>query len=417
MKKLPVILAVWIAAASCTQAQQPQSTGSVKVITWEASDVTNTSALLSGRYSGVSSEVRDHGFFWGTSESSMTEQLGLNSSAEQTADFTATLSSLEPGTTYYVKAYVTVWDSAAGKFVDVEGTVKSFTTAGGDTPSPGPGDKPQTVSGLPYLSCYEMPAITGLKDNTKPSGSGSDNSGPWWNHETANSRQMIISHAYQDAGRMKRNWTALYDGDNQAPLWTAFVMHDGEYPDRGVGRGSWHKDPAVPDSWQSCFASGNYHRGHLVASNYRQGSKSTDNYQVFYYTNQTLQEQNGFNGSIWNSLEGAVKKATPSGRDTDTLYVVVGLLYEYERIMDGKPAPSHFYKLLMKCGFNADGTMKSAKGVAYLMENVAHSTSDYDNSKYRTSIDAMEERTGFNFFANVPAELQDAAESSSKPIW
>lgn len=422
--------AVSVLLSACTQAQQSQSNLSVKVVTWEASHVTNTSALLSGRYVEATSEVRDHGFYWGTSESAMNGQLGLDSSTEQTANFEATLSSLEPGTTYYFKAYVTVWDSAAGKFVDVEGRVQTFTTSGGDTPGPGPEpepdpnpdpdpdpdpDQPQTTTGLPYLSCYEMPAITGLKDTSKPSGSGSDSSGPWWNYETTNSKQMIISHAFRDGGRMKRNWTALFDGDKQAPLWSAFAMHDDEYPDRGVGRGSWHKDPAVPDSWQSCFASGNYHRGHLVASNYRQGSKSTDNYQVFYYTNQALQEQNGFNGSIWNALETAVKKAAPSGRDT--LYVVVGLLYETQRIMDGKAAPSHFYKLLMKCGFNADGSMKSAKGVAYLMENDVHDSSNYDSAQYRTTIDAIEERTGFDFYANIPKNLQDAAEKTSQPIW
>ena len=34
-----------------------------------------------------------------------------------------------------------------------------------------------------------------------------------------------------------------------------------------------------------------------------------------------------------------------------------------------------------------------------------------------TTIDAIEERSGFDFYVNVPKELQDAAESSSKSIW
>lgn len=71
----------------------------------------------------------------------------------------------------------------------------------------------------------------------------------------------------------------------------------------------------------------------------------------------------------------------------------------------------------MKCSFDSSGNMTAAKGCAYLFENVSHSTSEYDNAKYRTTIDAIEERSGFDFFTNVPKELQDAAESSSKPIW
>lgn len=195
-------------------------------------------------------------------------------------------------------------------------------------------------------------------------------------------------------------------------------MHDEISPRTGsIGRGSWHKDPALPDDWQSCFASGNYHRGHLVANAYRQGNTNARN-QTFYYTNQALQEQNGFNGAIWENLESKVRSVAPLSGSRDTLYVVVGLLYEgTPRIMDGKPAPSHFYKLLMKCSFNDNGSMSTAKGIAYLMVNDVHSGTDYDNAAYRTTIDAIEQRTGFDFFTNVPKELQDAAENSSAPIW
>ena len=104
---------------------------------------------------------------------------------------------------------------------------------------------------------------------------------------------------------------------------------------------------------------------------------------------------------------------------------MVGLLYE-----DGVslpnfgslPCPSHFYKLLMKCSFDTSGAMTAAKGCAYLFENVAHSGNDYDaesggKPKYRTSIDAIEQRTGWNFFVNVPQGLQDDAEKTSSPIW
>ena len=35
----------------------------------------------------------------------------------------------------------------------------------------------------------------------------------------------------------------------------------------------------------------------------------------------------------------------------------------------------------------------------------------------RTTIDAIEERTGFNFFANVPSSLQDAAEKQTTALW
>ena len=281
----------------------------------------------------------------------------------------------------------------------------------------------QSTQSLGYLSCYEMPAMN-LVSTTEATESGEDNSGPWWRYDTPEEKLVVITHAFKDGSKQIRNWSALYDGNKKAPIWSAFVMQTDVYQDNNVGRGSWHLDKAVPNDWQhtTIYQSGTekYHRGHLVASNYRQAYSSKDNYQTFYYTNQALQEQDKFNGAIWQSLESRVVSAAPSGRDT--LYVVVGLLFEGDPRKNASAAdladytaPSHYYKLLMKCGFNTDGSMKSAAGVAYLMENVAHNNNNYDN--YATSIDAIEERTGFDFFANVPAELQEAAEKTSAPIW
>ena len=345
-------------------------------------------------------------------EISMTEQLGLNSSSDQTADFSATISSLEPGKTYFFKAYVTVMDSASGNYVDIEGGVQSFTTTGGEEELPQ--DNPQPVSGLQYLGGYEIPAIS-LKNTDACSGSGPERSGgtKWYNYQTTNSNQMVVTHTYKYNGKIYRNWTALIDKEKKAPLWDAFVMHSSAYPDNSAGRSnSWKEDPGIPSSWQSCFSSSGYSRGHLVASNYRQTCDDANN-QTFYYTNQALQYQTQFNDGVWNSLENAVVNNAPSG--SDTLYVVVGLLYEDGKTISGVPCPSHFYKLLMKCSFNTSGDMTAAKGCAYIFTNESHKGMSY--SQGITTIDAIEERSGFDFYVNVPKELQDAAESSSKSIW
>jgi hypothetical protein len=53
--------------------------------------------------------------------------------------------------------------------------------------------------------------------------------------------------------------------------------------------------------------------------------------------------------------------------------------------------------------------MISAKGVGYLMPHDSPLKSGY--SKYAKTIDSIETIAGYNFFANVPASLQNAAES------
>ena len=196
-------------------------------------------------------------------------------------------------------------------------------------------------------------------------------------------------------------------------------MHDDAYPHNGVGRGSWNPDPGIPESWQRSIASSTHSRGHFCASNYRQANYDARD-ETFYYTNQALQWQDGFNSGIWSSLETAVVDNAPTGRDT--LYVVVGVLYEnpnnYQTPNGGGDkvlVPSHFYKCLMKCSFGTDGKMTAAKGCAYIFENKAYSNSNY--ASYITSIDAIEQRSGWDFFTNVPASLQDSAEAQSSPVW
>lgn len=373
------------------------------VTTGAVSSVTTAGATLSGSFSGMT-DVRDYGFYWGTSSSALTNQTHLNSSANATESFSSAISSLESSTTYYYQAYVEQLEG--GQVKEYKGAVRSFSTAS----SSGQGGY------RPYLSGYEIPDIA-LKAGTTY-GSGSEKSGygfKWYNHETANANQMVATHTYKYDGKVYRNYTCLVDKTKKASLWSAFVMHNTAYPDNNVGRlGGWVDDPAIPSSWQQSGVDQPYSRGHLVASNLRQVCGDA-NKATFYHTNQAPQYQTSFNDGVWNSLENAVKANAPSGRDT--LYAVVGVLYETSQTINGVPIPSHFYMLLMKCSFDGSGTMTAANGVAYLYTNEAHKNESYNDAKFRTTIDAIEERTGFDFFVNVPPDLQETAERKIISLW
>ena len=67
--------------------------------------MTTASATLSGSYRNMT-DVRDYGFYWGTSSTALSNQTHLNSSADKAAGFSSPLSSLDPSTTYYYQAYV-----------------------------------------------------------------------------------------------------------------------------------------------------------------------------------------------------------------------------------------------------------------------------------------------------------------------
>ena len=406
-----------------TPAEQPS------VVTGDAVNITSTAAKIVNKYSGApSSGAYDRGVYYGTSADALTQQVGLNSNKGTSGTFNVQLVSLEPATTYYYQAYITIWSTDANKYVDVLGTVKSFTTEDGSG-SGGGGGESGSVAGLQYLGCYEMPAID-LKNRNACSGSGQEQyyhssdgttekgDALWYNYFTTNDNQMVVTHTYNYNGKPYRNWTGLVDKDRKTPLWIAFPMHAEAYPKNQSGRSnSWTDDPGIPASWQQDEASSSYSRGHFCASNYRQ-TNDWANQGTFYKTNQALQWQNSFNSGIWSSLEQAVVDHSPTGRDT--LYVVVGILYEgTDKVITTNKGnqcvvPSHFYKCLMKCSFDESGTMTAAKGCAYIFTNEAHSG---NYSQGITTIDAIEQRSGWDFYTNVPEQLQATAEAQSASIW
>ena len=286
-----------------------------------------------------------------------------------------------------------------------------------DPPVPPTPPDPSNMPG--YLGCIEVPALTTLTGASQK-GSYPNRDDVWYRYYTSDANRQVASHTYTHPTykRQTRNYTVLFDGTRFAPVWAAFAMHSDMWPDNNNGRGSGWRDDSAIDLPQQNGISGSYSRGHLVASNYRQTAEG-QNDQTFYHTNQAPQWQTGFNDGVWNQLEQAVQSHMPSGRDT--LYVVVGLLYEgtikYMESNNGKnvPIPSHFYKCLMKCSFDTSGAMTAAKGVAYIFTNEGHKGMKYSDGV--TTIDAIEERAGFDFFPRVPEALQTTAEASTTQLW
>ena len=386
----------------------PSATG--MVTTLPATDISFTEAVLRASYADNTGDIAEMGFFWGTSPGLLNQTLYADYSPS--GSFDAVLSSLQPGTTYYYRAFIAEYDAAQGRYVDRLGAVLSFTT-----------EKEAAVNTDPgYLGCFEMPDVSALLSGTSIYGTKADRDDRWYRYGTTNSRRQIVTHTYTLSGKQVRNYTVLYDGSKYAPVWTAHAMHRSMWPNNNAGRNdSWTEDPGISLTQQTGLNNASavgYSRGHLVASNYRQSSVG-QNKQTFYYSNQAPQWQNGFNDGTWSSLETDVTGHAPSGRDT--LYVVTGVLYEGTvKTLPSReglqvPIPSHFYKCLMKCSFNASGEMTAAKGCAYIFTNESHSGMPYSSGI--SSIDAIEQRAGFDFFARVPEALQKEAERTSSPLW
>ena len=324
---------------------------------------------------------------------------------------------MAPGTTYYYRAYVKAQGTG-----DKESTVSTFY---GSTQS-------FTTSSLStWLTNYEMPATKAVAvsaSSTLYAGrychdtfSETYGSTKACRYNTSDESQKVVTHTYSYNSKVVRNYSFLYDKIYKAALWVAYATsNSGDFKDNSVGRNdAWAYDPAIDQSWQpnlsGAYSSSNglsYDRGHQVASNDRQTTKE-QNQQTFYYTNMTPQ-YSALNQGQWNTLESKVQGVATVTTGSDTLYVVTGPLFEstLATVTDKSgascPAPSGYWKCLMKCSFSSSGVMSAAVGCAYLFD-----TNSSNIAPTVTTIDAIESRTGFDFFTNVPASLQNAAESQT----
>lgn len=298
---------------------------------------------------------------------------------------TANLSDLLPATTYTVYGVVTATNGSTP-----QSSSTTFTTEGARTD---------------HVAWYELPA----KDNA-----GSN---------------MLLRTFYDTA----RNYTMYYDTSTYTAYWVAYPLAAG---DLGSGRPNdpWAATPGIPTSQQINVWAGSYGvnvgstsniyaRGHQIPN----ADRNKDPYgtmcaQTFYATNSTPQIQNGFNSGIWSTLEGDVR--TLAQQQTDTVYVVTGAILRTvtgnETITYIKPAkdtkncpvPNYYYKVLLKVKREASGKISSASTVGVWLPHRVYSGENYQKS-YTKSVAEIEALTGYNFFANLPADIQAAAEQNS----
>lgn len=350
------------------------------IATPSVSDITSSTAKVSSSLTDAAyaTEVQ---FFYSATNGSDT---GSVVAAVVGNEATANLSDLLPATTYTVYGVVTATNGSTP-----QSSSTTFTTEGARTD---------------HAAWYELPA----KDNA-----GSN---------------MLLRTFYDTA----RNYTMFYDTSTYTAYWVAYPLAAG---DLGSGRPNdpWAATPGIPTSQQINVWAGSYGvnvgstsniyaRGHQIPN----ADRNKDPYgtmcaQTFYATNSTPQIQNGFNSGIWSSLEGDVR--TLAQQQTDTVYVVTGAILRTvtgnETITYIKPAkdtkncpvPNYYYKVLLKVKREASGKISSASTVGVWLPHRVYSGESYQS--YTKSVAEIEALTGYNFFANLPADIQAAAEQNS----
>ncbi len=359
------------------------------------SDRSATGATLSASFTGATGTIYETGFYYGTSSDNLTEKITNDGTNDSEGEFSVRLTSLQPNTQYYYKAYVLEYDAISLSYVErPAGNVLSFTTL------------VQTL--MAYKTGWlELPALRGDED--------------------------YFGYFYGSGGNTddNRNYSYNYSYVWYASLWTAYQLKY-EHKSGSASTDDWAYNPNIASAYQitmtgssypTMYGADNYSKGHQCPNADRKSNQQM-NTQTYYCTNQTPQIQNGFNGSIWSALEDAERSLVSS--QGEIVYVVTGPAYQkiggheeitYFQAVSGKnasparvPVPNYYWKAFLKVNWNGN-SVQSAKAIGFWFEHKQYSDNNF--APYAVSVNQIETWTGFDLFANLPNEIEEAAEANT----
>ena len=219
-----------------------------------------------------------------------------------------------------------------------------------------------------------------------------------------------------------------WDHEKRSSRWCCYEIKDGNHQ-KVWERSGWKKtdwlgdpfqhDPKIPAKEQPPVNgefSGSYFpdhsgkwfdRGHIVASEDRVYSKDA-NEQTFYMTNMQPQVH-AFNAGIWLKMEACVRDHFSKG---SIVYVCKGGTIDDEKqiLMRTKSnfiVPRYFFMAVMlknNDGYHAFG---------FWVEHRNEERSKYILSNYVVNIDELEQKTGIDFFCNLPDDVENQMEGES----
>ena len=218
---------------------------------------------------------------------------------------------------------------------------------------------------------------------------------------------LVIVHSTSDYGV---NYSLEWDVAKKSQRWSCYEMYESNSvtnTSRYYGNPQYPADPDLPKAYgwspdnDPYYGSG-YDHGHIVASAERYCSAEA-NYQTFYLTNMQPM-RNLFNANLWAKMEQQVWKTWNRPSFRDTLYVCKGgTIDRSDQILGytnkGAIIPKYFFIAVLcknKQGYKAMG---------FWVEHINADLSSDNLKNYMLSIDELEERTGIDFFCNLPDDV------------
>ena len=203
-------------------------------------------------------------------------------------------------------------------------------------------------------------------------------------------------------------YTASYNNKMKNPNWVAWELTRKETIGEEERTNKFLPDPNLPEPRvkTSDYTRTGYDRGHMApAADMKWSEKAME--ESFYMSNICPQNQK-LNRGDWGDLEEACRGWA---KKYGTVYIACGPIYDHarpKRIGNTKIAvPDRFFKVVLI------NNRKDPMALGFIFPNRAQSQ---DLGKYQVTVDSVEKITGYDFFAKLPDQIENAIEAKLHPL-
>jgi len=222
---------------------------------------------------------------------------------------------------------------------------------------------------------------------------------------------------------VKEQYALSYNRAKGSPNWVSWRLSK-DWLGSEDRSNDFRADESLPAGWhrvtQTSFVKSGFDRGHLCPSGDRTDN-AVDNSATFLMTNMMPQAPRN-NQQTWKHLEDYSRSLVKQKKE---LFIIagpsgvggIGKNGPKAKIVDKAgteiTAPNVTWKVILvlsdRKGAPVERVTKHTRVIGVIMPN--SQTIDADWTEYRVSVDEVEQLTGFDFFSEVPDDIEDEIES------
>jgi endonuclease G len=212
----------------------------------------------------------------------------------------------------------------------------------------------------------------------------------------------------------KPEYALSYNGRRNVANWVGWRLVASDFGPTPRHRGKFIADDSLPHGFYRVthedYVGSGFDRGHMCRSEDRTSSVEA-NRATFLLTN-VLPQRHELNAGPWLRLEEQCQELAQ--REHKELFIASGPIFEGPpaTIGHGVAVPPAFFKIVvvLEPGQGAADVSERTRVIAVVMPNQA----DLEHegwARFRTSVDAIEARTGYDFLTAVPEAIQRVIEA------